>query len=391
MDKEKIENQIIIAKLISKSFHRRLSTNEQKILDSWLKKNKHNQELYSRLVSEKKIPDYVDQIEDINPDKAKQIIYKKIKKRKNARIVNISLKYAATLILILGCTYFFILTNSTNTSSSEIKIKKETITLQMSNGEVKIIDISEHSDIIDKKGKTVGVQSGSKLMYNKSVSTGNIAYNTLNIPYGKRFQIELSDGTLVYLNSGSSLRYPVSFIKGAERRVFVSGEAYFEVFEDKTSPFIVNAKGINIRVLGTKFNVSSYEEDNLINTVLVMGSIRLFDPKQEYKLENSTKLEPGHMASWNKLDSQIMLNKVDTELYIAWTKGKLVFNNTPFKTIRKKLERHYNVSIINNNKILDEKTYNATFDIETIEQVLNSFRENFLIEFSIVDNKIIIN
>ena len=391
MKKSKIEKQLLIAKLISTSYHRVLTLPEQSQLSAWLNENESNKKLYLKLTDEKIFPDYIEQINNINLIDAKIKIHKKVKKGKISKLIKISLKYAAILILVLGSAYFFIPSQNSMHSSSELKIKKEIITLQLDNGDIKTINTNEKSNVLDNMGRIVGIQSGSYLKYSKNISTDKIIYNVLSIPYGEKFKLELSDGTLVHLNSGSSLRYPVKFLSGHERIVFIKGEAYFEVKEDKTSPFIVQSNNVNIRVLGTKFNISSYEEDNLLNTVLVEGSIRLFLPNEEYSESNSTLLNPGHMASWNKSDNQFKFKEVDTRIHTAWTKGKLVFKNTPFSSIRKKLERHYNVTIINNNKKLDDKMYNATFDIETIEQVMKSFNENFSINYTIIKNKIIIN
>jgi ferric-dicitrate binding protein FerR (iron transport regulator) len=107
--------------------------------------------------------------------------------------------------------------------------------------------------------------------------------------------------------------------------------------------------------------------------------------------ENTSILKPGHKASWSKNENKMSFEEVDTSIYTSWTNGKLIFKNSPFKNIRRKLERHYNVTIINNNISLDEKLYNASFDIETIEEVMEAFKENYEIDFTINANQIIIN
>src|SRR5690606_25979719 len=207
---------------------------------------------------------------------------------------------------------------------------------------------------------------------------------------GKQFDVVLSDGTHVFLNSGTSLRYPVTFIKGKDRTVFLSGEAYFEVAKDEGHPFVVDANEIQIEALGTKFNVSRYPEDSNINTVLVEGSIELQIKGNDATLSVPTLLEPGYKAEWQKEEIGIMVQNVETELYTAWMQGKLVFRNTRFKEIRKILERRYSVTIINKDPVLDEQLYDATFDIETIDQVLESFSKSYDIEYVIVNNEVII-
>jgi ferric-dicitrate binding protein FerR (iron transport regulator) len=215
-----------------------------------------------------------------------------------------------------------------------------------------------------------------------------LVYNEMVVPYGKRFQVTLSDGTQVHLNSGTSFKFPVKFIAGRERKVFLKGEAFFDVVKNKKDAFVINSKDIDIKVLGTKFNVSYYTEDEEINTVLVTGSVQIYESS---KPSFTKKIQPGQMASWNKEQKNIYIEDVDIDLHTAWMEGRLILRKTPFKVIRKKLERYYNVSIINHNELLDRLYYNINFDNETIEQVLKTLNENFDIDYRINDNTIIIN
>lgn len=303
------------------------------------------------------------------------------------------LKYAAVFIAFIGIGYFFMNQNRTSdVSGNQLIIADDNITLELENGNVKVIQPNGAQQRINISGKVVAEQSGNKLNYEKENSTEELAYNILTIPNGKKFQVVLSDGTEVHLNSGSVLKYPVKFITGINRQVYLlEGEAYFDVAKDPKHPFIVNADDINIRVLGTKFNVSSYPEDSSINTVLVEGAVSIFGKDKTYDKSTSLALKPGYKASWNKTKNNISVEEVDTDIYTGWKNGKLIFKNIQFKNIIKKLERHYNVTIINNNSKLDEKNYDATFDVETIEEVLNSFNKNYEIEYTIENNKIIIN
>src|SRR5690606_20929842 len=247
-----------------------------------------------------------------------------------------------------------------------------------------------NKNVKDAKGNIIGTQDRSKLVCTGASKLDKLVYNTLNVPYGKQFDVVLSDGTHVYLNSGTSLRYPVAFIEGNDRTVFLTGEAYFEVAKDERHPFVVNAEEIQIEVLGTKFNVSHYPEDSDINTVLVEGSVRLQIKGDDYPGHESILLEPGNKAEWQKDGSEILVENVDTSLYTAWVQGKSVFRNTSFRQIRQALERRYNITIKNNNGHLDEQLFDATFDIETIDQVLESFNKSYAIEYNIVDNEVII-
>ena len=173
-------------------------------------------------------------------------------------------------------------------------------------------------------------------------------------------------------------------------KVYLEGEAFFEVSKDVEHPFVVNANQMDVKVLGTKFNLSSYHDDESISTVLVEGSVSL-SKAGESSGETALKLEPGYRAVLDKKENTLAIDKVNTDLYTGWMKNKLIFKNMKFKHIRKKLARKYNVEIINLNHELDENTYNATFDVETIEQVLNTLNRNYPIDYVFENNQIKIN
>ena len=299
--------------------------------------------------------------------------------------------YAAILVFLIGIGYFF---TQQKSNSNLPSIDKNAITLELGNGNIQIITEDGESTIVDKKGKLVGLQKGNVLNYNSVTSdldSSKPIYNELTIPYGKTFKLVLSDGTTIHLNAGSSIKYPVKFIEGTQREVFLKGEAFFDVIKNANHPFVVNVNDLNVRVLGTKFNVSSYPEDRNINTVLVEGSVALHDKDDTYNASTAFLLEPGYKGEWNPDSKETTMSKVDTNEYTSWIEGRMIFRNAPFKIIRKKLERKYNVSIKNNNKILEERTYNAVFDIESIEQVLRTLNEIYSIEYTIDKNEIIIN
>jgi len=302
-------------------------------------------------------------------------------------------KYAALAILFLSVGYYFQKDVSVEIAGDRIVPKVEAITLELENGHVQVISEDGTSTVVDANGNVVGNQKGDKLIYSADTDVEKLTYNTLTIPYGKRFDITLSDGTTVFLNAGSSIKYPVKFIKGLDRHVYLNGEAFFDVTKDKSHPFIVDAQEINVEVLGTKFNVSSYRDDSEIDVVLVEGSVSLEKEKKMGSKDNTVILQPGFNGSFNKMENTISTGKVNTSLYTSWMTGIMVFRNTPFKEIVKKLERVYNVTITINNKELVNEHFNASIEVdkETIEEVLSYFNKLYEIEYKIVDNKVFIN
>ncbi len=325
-------------------------------------------------------------------DKIKKKLLQEIKrdKRKTFSLtLQKTFKYAAVGLLFLTIGYLYQI-DFFNQKDSEVLVpNEEQITVTMGNGTIESLDPSRKGNVKDSDGNVVGSQYKGKLVYTGTNSSSKeLVYNTLNVPYGKRFDVVLSDGTHVFLNSGTTLRYPVTFKEDMDRAVFLKGEAYFDVTKDENNPFVVHADQMEVKVLGTKFNVSHYAEDASINTVLVEGAVELY--AKEGQSEEAVILKPGFKAELNKSSTQISLEKVNTRVYTAWIQGKLIFRNSSFRQIRQTLERKYNIKIYNGNKNLDEQLFDATFDIESIDQILQSFSKSYAITYKIIDNEVII-
>lgn len=297
-------------------------------------------------------------------------------------------KYAAILILVLGGFYFYQKSDLLYPAANVVVPRQDDIVLQFDNESSETIDTSEARNITDKYGKVIGKQEKNRLVYANAYSNGALVYNTLKIPYGKKFEVQLSDGTIVHLNAGTSLRYPVQFLKNQSRKVYLTGEAYFEVSKDKAHPFTVNTPEIKVEVLGTKFNVNSYTEDISTDVVLVEGKVSLYKDKKT--TDNQVYLTPGLKGTSTRGQQKITAEPVNTDYYTAWVKGSLVFKNASFDAIIKKLERHYNVTFINKNKALGKEIFNARFDNEPIEVVLKYFSDSYAIDYKIKEDEITI-
>ncbi|SFD31975.1 FecR protein [Algibacter lectus] len=307
--------------------------------------------------------------------------------RKQKKKYYTQIKTIAAVFLGLMITSYLYLHHIQNSLTN---IPTNAITLELEDGSIKVIDENlKTNSFLNKAGSLIGTQKGKRLVYEKGISIKDVAYNTLKVPYGKRFEIELSDGTSVYLNAGTSIKYPVKFLNGMDRQVFITGEAYFKVAKDSVRPFIVNADQLNVKVLGTEFNVQAYSEDNISEIVLVEGSVALYDDRQNQ--DSQTVLKPGYKASFNRLNNQIETKTVRTNIYTSWINGELVFRNMTFENILKKLERYYDIDIVNNNSKLSKAVLNASFGNESIDVILESLKENYNITYSITGNKIIIN
>ncbi|PKV50468.1 FecR family protein [Aquimarina sp. MAR_2010_214] len=310
------------------------------------------------------------------------------KTRKNR--INNYLKYAAVFVgLIIGTTIYL---NKDIFNTDDIVNE---VTLQLSDGSFETIQSTElFKEIKSDDGTVVGVQEKSKIVYNnekENVAEVSTKINTLKVPYGKKFQLVLSDGTTVHVNAGSTLKFPVQFAVGQVREVELSGEAYFEVARNEKAPFIVSTNGIKTEVLGTKFNVSSYDDDSFSEVVLVEGSVGVFKDEQRFNKDTDQILKPNQKASLIISDQNMSISTVKTENYIAWVDGILLFRNESFESIAKKLERSYDKKITINYQKIKEEKFTGQFDVESIEDVLKTFKSNTSFNFTIKENEIIIN
>lgn len=372
-----------------------LSGKEELLFQQWLQDSEENKELFEQFFLQDERGMDFRTFSEMDVEAAWSLVLqkaRKIKKRqKNKALFTSCLKYAAVLVLFAGLGYFYF----DYPAAEQIE---DVITLQLNDGSIQYITSNGEKVITDKSGNLVVKQNGERLDY-KNVdllttpdqNLKGVSFNQLTVPYGKKFELVLSDGTQVYLNAGTSLRYPVKFREGKTREVFLNGEAFFDVTNNKERPFIINVNDLNVRVLGTKFNISSYAEDENITTVLVEGSVGLYSKGENYNKKTSHILEPNHKAAFNKAKKEITTEKVDTDIHTAWKDGRLLFKNSPFENIRKKLERHYNVTITNNYKFLDKQVFTATFDIENITEVLASFNEDTPFDHELKDGRILIN
>jgi len=204
-----------------------------------------------------------------------------------------------------------------------------------------------------------------------NTSNSSIVNQEIKAAYGTQAKVELADGTIVFLNSGSKLRYPQTFDNQAQRKVILDGEGYFEVTEYKKLPFVVQTSQLNIKVLGTKFNVDAYSDNSLVHVALVEGSVVLQDNSGQQG-KDLMDLVPNQVATLNKVDRTLSkLGVSDLYKYTAWINGRIVFYGDPIQTVVKKLEKWYNVEIVIGDKRLEDYKFTGTFIDESLEQVLN--------------------
>ncbi len=387
-------SKLNIKGLLSKYISNKASKHELDLLDGLLKENKAKDKIKKNLKKQWKflMDKEVTHDDGLSRDLLNQVL-KKLRIAEKEKIIKrigwpMGSKIAAIfvgVITLIGFMYFQL------RSEEILIIPDDKITLKLEDGTIKIIKEDETSTLLASDGRIIGNQIGNKMVYTSSEPSNDIIYNILKVPYGKRFELTLSDGTLIHLNSGTTLKYPIEFITEKGRReVFLQGEAFFKVAEDQSLPFVVNTDSIHLKVLGTEFNISSFSDNSMTSVVLVEGTVQLH---KNSDLDTSPlALSSGYKARINRdLDAEIEVEKVNALQYISWIDGELLFRKSSLENILKTFERHYNITIINHNEDLNDILFNASFKQEPIENILTYMDDVLGLDYRIKNNTVIIN
>lgn len=347
------EDQFYISELIAACLQDRITPDQEVDLNKWLETSEQNRILFDEFfISQQFDADllaYQSANKDLILNNAMTKINEKKSINKSTRIkMFFNRNYritAAAVILILSFlgTYFY--TNNNVIQGNNIKPGKNTATLTLANGKKIVLSNVANGKLATEAGVVISKTSNGNIVYEiKDQSTSSNQMNILSTARGETYQVQLPDGSKVWLNAATTLKYPSSFTSSRERVVELNGEAYFEIFKDKTRPFKVNSLNQTVEVLGTHFNVNSYKEEPTINTILVEGSV---------KINKTTILKPGEQADFYR-PGNIAVSKADLNA-IAWKEGKFRFNNTSLEAVLRQLARWYNVDFIYEGKISDRK------------------------------------
>ncbi|HVI46342.1 MAG TPA: FecR domain-containing protein [Chitinophaga sp.] len=256
--------------------------------------------------------------------------------------------------------------------------------LMLGNGTIVELDSSSMASKQLGQLGAANIQVGNgKLSYQQTASAtpGDTAINVLRVPKGGQYHLALSDGTQVWLNSGSSLEFPAVF-SGNERIVRLKGEAYFEVAANAAKPFSVKVNNMNVEVLGTHFNVMAYDDEETINTTLIEGAVRVKHGN------NSELLKPGQQAQLHQ-NGSITVEAVDVDEEIAWKNGLFLFKDADITTVMRQLSRWYNVEIVYEGNVKTKKFTGEVYRNYNLNQILAVFQATGL-HFRTEGNKLIV-
>ncbi|MBD0285841.1 MAG: FecR domain-containing protein [Flavisolibacter sp.] len=256
--------------------------------------------------------------------------------------------------------------------------------LTLADGSTIMLDEAQNGTLTQQGGTKV-MKLGGKLTYNSPTfggGKGEALYNTLSTPRGGQYQVALPDGSQVWLNAASSIHFPAAFA-GKERRVEITGEAYFEVAKNKDMPFIVSISGAEVQVLGTHFNIMAYKEEEAVKTTLLEGSVKFVSGNKE------SLLQPGQQSQLTKEGQVKVVSGVDVHAVIAWKNGHFDFEGADIGSVMRQFSRWYDVEVIYNKKV-DDLFYAEIPRNTTLSDALKALELTGKVQFKIEGRKIIV-
>ena len=367
-----------------------LSGEEKVKLEEWVTQDPSREKLFKEICNEKSVASDFGIYEKVNKDSAweKVILKGNIKQKNNARRLGWYKFVAAVMIplMVVAVGYFIRETKQgiepKDTEFASIEPGKSKAILRLADN--RVIEITREQETrFDVAEGIAATNNLSGMVYPEQVAMGKAEYNVLEVPRGGEYTVTLSDGTVVYLNSGSELRYPVAF--GAERRdVFLSGEGYFEVAKDAERPFFVNADKLKIRVYGTSFNVNTYNIAN-VETVLVEGKIGIQGNNAEYTVK------PGQLALYNREEGTMEIRDVDVRPYVAWKEHEFMFDNESLEEIMNTLSLWYDVDVFFQTASLKQLHFTGHLGrYEEVSHILDAISGVTQVKFSVKGRTIIV-
>ncbi|MFD2940121.1 FecR family protein [Flavobacterium notoginsengisoli] len=356
-------NKTQISELLKKYQDGTLSAEDRDKLDAWYLQKASNSNL---------------QLNEYELEDSYQYLKSELPLQEETKVVSLwpRIAVAASIAVLLGTGIFYFA--QPKEQQVQVTAKPQEIApggnrgvLTLSNGKQIVLSEITAKDTIAKEGEenevTIKMNAKGEITYvinpNAEGAKDDNSFNTLATPTGGQYNIILADGTKVYLNAVSSIKYPTQF-NGDKRIVELEGEAYFEVAKNKNKPFIVKSDNQSIEVLGTHFNVHSYNNESVVKTTLLEGSVAVTHKNQK------TILKPGQQSDVSDNFSKIKVREVDTEEAVAWKNGRFKFDNADLKNVMRQLERWYGIKVEYRGDVSDVRFNGGTFRNKNLSEVL---------------------
>lgn len=356
------ENNHYIAGLIGKYLDNSLNADEKMALTEWINASDDNRRLFAELSDQQQLVANLQRFYAYDTDRISRKISEQIPGFGQPIMTPVHRVHfirrwgwaAAAALLLAGSAYLLVMNKKDQSPAiasnvTDITPGSQGAILTLADGRQVVLDSLTSGVVAQQNGSSI-VLSDGKLKYDPSgEAVSDIQYNKMTTPKGRQFQLTLPDGTKVWLNAASSIRYPTVFA-GKERKVEIYGEACFEVAKDANKPFLVNVNNkASIEVLGTLFNVNAYENEKTINTTLLDGSVKVINEPA------SVILKPGQQAQISNTPGGkiAIVNKPDIEKIMAWKSGLFNFEGANLEEVMRQLERWYNIDVVYENGIPD--------------------------------------
>lgn len=351
----------------------------------------------------------LEEVTSENSEHLKMRLYKAISEKEqiyvNRTWIFKNLRYvsavAATLFLLLSIGGYFYFSNTKTVQQDQVSQNKihdlapggNKAVLTLADGSEIVLNDAKNGVLASQGNLSVSKNKEGQVVYqvqeNKNSNQKEVVYNTISTPRGGQYQINLPDGTKVWLNAASTLKFPLVFSKN-ERRVELTGEAYFEVnplasskSKSRKVPFIVKSQSQEVEVLGTHFNVNAYSDEIDTRTTLLEGSVKV----AQLGSHNSKLLKPGQQSI---VDKTITVSNVDVEQAIDWQKGYFSFDNESVESIMRKISRWYNVDVEYKDNIRYRKFAGRISKFENVSQILKIMEKTKVIHFKMEEGRIIV-
>lgn len=381
-----------LAQILVKSLKESLTAEEQEILDQWLAEDQDHLNLYEHYASD----DFVKQKLKSASGIAWREDYESFMQRyaflRRQNKWRQRIKYAAIFLLPLSLSLALWLKAPVQPVELAVQapvVENNKPVLTLAGGE-RII-LADSLKVSETDGTWVAGENG-ELVYTKQAQDTVIApqtllYNRLEVPRGAEYFLTLADGSKIWLNSETVIRYPVNFA-GKKREIYLEGEAFFKVAKDPERPFVVHAAETKVEVLGTEFNVRNYSDELEVATTLVNGSVRLTTEKQNRQVI----LEPGEQGCIDKTTGNMGVQTVDTYLFTAWKDARFVFRNTRMEDLLNTLSRWYDLTIFYQNNAVKDICFTGDMArMVDFRQLLGIIEANERIQFRIRDRAVTVS
>lgn len=357
----KMEKRLL--ELLALAFQNELSENERKELEVLFQRFPEYQFLAEKLQFSCEHIDELELVGTINLENEWGKLQNKNRKLRERKMLFLSIAgIAAMLLLAIGISFLFFSFPKMEVAPIICKQNSRKVTLECANGETLVLDVK--SLIMNDKGEIKDHirEKGSENI----VAAKEIRLNRLFVPKGCDFSLTLADGTVIRLNADSRLQYPSEFL-GDSRIVYLEGEAFFEVTKDKTKPFIVKTKKMDVEVTGTSFNVMAYSSESVVRTTLVQGGINILTEGG-----NVCELLAGEQCVVDITTGKYVVNQVNVASFTSWLDGQFFFDNESMESLMRKITRWYDVNVVfENEELKSELFYGTITRSDEITEVLD--------------------